>query len=59
MRRKKWFACISFDGKQRKVGHFDDEIEAAKAYDRAAKKYHEEFAALNFATKRQKREFNR
>jgi len=30
------------------VGYFDDEIQAARASVKAAKKYHGEFALLNF-----------
>ena len=44
----KWRARICLNRTQIQLGSFDDEIEAAKAYDRAAKKYHGEFASLNF-----------
>ena len=47
-RNKRWVARIIVDYKQIYVGMFKTEIEAAKAYDMAAIKYHGEFARLNF-----------
>ena len=46
---KNWQAQIQVNGKSRALGRFTDEITAAKAYDRAAKKYHKDFASLNFS----------
>lgn len=43
-----WLSRITYDGKRICLGYFYDEIKAAKAYDEAAKKYHKEFAYLNF-----------
>lgn len=47
-RRQKWMAKIKTNGTHHNLGRFTDEIEAAKAYDNAARLYHGERAKLNF-----------
>jgi hypothetical protein len=46
---KQWAVSIVINHKSVFIGYFDIEIEAAKAYDAAARKYHGEFARLNFS----------
>jgi hypothetical protein len=46
-----WCAKITSNGKKIFLGRFVNEIDAAKAYDAAARKYHGEFARLNFPEK--------
>lgn len=41
-------AIIKTNGKQKRLGYYKSEEEAARAYDEAARKYHGEFANLNF-----------
>lgn len=44
-----WYrARIVVEGKRTSLGYFPDPVDAAKAYDRAAKEHYGEFALLNF-----------
>jgi hypothetical protein len=47
-RTGRWLTRIKYRGKCIYLGYFESETDAAKAYDRAAKKYHKDFARLNF-----------
>lgn len=46
-RLKKWTAAIGVNYRQKHLGYFDDQEDAAKAYDVAAAKLHGLFAKLN------------
>jgi hypothetical protein len=43
-----WVASICVSGVKKNLGYYTDEVEAAKAYDAAAKEHFGEFARLNF-----------
>lgn len=45
--RNKWRAMIWLNGRQKHIGNFIDEADAAKAYDEAALRYFGEFAKTN------------
>lgn len=47
---KRWEVRISVNCKRIYIGRFKDQIEAAKAYDKAAIKYHGQYAGINFET---------
>ncbi len=49
--KRKWKARIQLDNKKIYLGSYDSELDAARAYDHAAIKYHREFANLNLLTK--------
>jgi hypothetical protein len=46
--QKQWAVRVMVNRESKFIGYFDNELDAARAYDQAAKKYHREYASLNF-----------
>jgi hypothetical protein len=46
-KKKRWRAVIGINNTRKVIGSFRNEIDAAMAYDKAAKKYFRQFAILN------------
>lgn len=46
--RNKWRALIVRNGRYKTLGHFNDPVKAAKAYDKAAREHDGEYACTNF-----------
>lgn len=46
--KNRWLAKINKDNKRRSLGWFDNPVDAAKAYDKAARELHGQFARTNF-----------
>ena len=44
----KWVARVGINGRRKHIGYFDDPIQAAVAYDKAAAEIQGEFARMNF-----------
>jgi hypothetical protein len=44
---RKWNAYIHINGKQKSLGYFVEELDAAAAYDSAATFFHQDFVSLN------------
>jgi hypothetical protein len=51
--KRKWLVPICIDGKNSWTGRFDDEVEAARAYDRKAAEIFREYAFLNLPQENQ------
>jgi hypothetical protein len=53
-RNKRWSAKIHVNGTSKFLGLFENELDAAKAYDKAARKFYGQFALLNFPDKKRR-----